>query len=71
MDYYSFLEQAQVSLPMLKFTVMSKFELQVSVDLHVFVSWEETGAAKGNVKTWQKPQKGNINIFVLCMIIGH
>lgn len=48
MDYYSFLEQVQVNLPMLKFTLMSKFEFQVSADLHVFVSWEETGAAKGN-----------------------
>lgn len=45
----SFIEQTETHFFMLKFTLMSKFESPVSLDLHVFAKWEETGAAKANI----------------------
>lgn len=47
---------------------MSKFESPVSVGLHIFAKWEETGAAKGNIWTWEDHRKEISISSVLYMI---
>lgn len=50
-DYWSVTEKIETHPLMQKkiITSISKFESQVSADLHVLANWEETGAAKGNI----------------------